>query len=128
MSLKKEIVVRGIKIIDIAWTVTAYALLGLITIPLLHSLFGRFNQQEADKKTSLRVFLEILGQFIVIGILAYIARNVYQLIPWPFEGVYGFEHMKLKEVTNSAIYVSIVVAFDSDLQKRVFYLRNRWGF
>lgn len=124
-TLQKETIVRGIKIIDIAWTITAYAVMGIATIPLLHKIFGKFDAQKAEQQTSLRLFGEILLQFIAIGILAYVARNVFQLIPWPFEGVYGFEHMKLKEVTNSAIYVSIVVTFHSDLQARVWYLRKR---
>ena len=47
------------------------------------------------------------------------------MVPFPLEGVYGFEHLKVKEVLQSSLFVSFMVIFDSHLQSRVGILKKR---
>ena len=58
------------------------------------------------------------------GIVAYIGRNVIQLIPFPLDGLYGFIHMRVKEVSSGSLLTSITSMFQLSLQEKITYLRK----
>ena len=62
---------------------------------------------------------------IAITICAYIARNIIQLIPFPLEGVYGFEHLKVKEVSSGALLTMFATIFFYDFQNKLMFIRKR---
>ena len=70
------------------------------------------------------IFLEFLCQIILTGIVAYIGRNVIQLIPFPLDGLYGFIHMRVKEVSSGSLLTSITSMFQLSLQEKISYLRK----
>lgn len=109
---KSEFALRSIKILDIGYSTLCYFALALATIPLLDKLLGHYNAAEEEKKSTRRIVLEISLRIWLIGVLAYFVRNLFPLIPWPLEGVYGFQHSRVKEVTSGVVYASYLASFD----------------
>ena len=126
-SLYQDATIRSIKLVDIGWATAAYFGLALLTVFVMTKVLGQPDAEGERRKSTVRLVVEIVLHIWLIGALAYIARNVFQLMPWPFEGVYGYQHLKVKEVSNSAIFVALCVAFDSRLLTQVTELKRRMG-
>lgn len=122
---KADVIRRTIKIIDIGWATTAYFALALIAIRALNFISGPVVKEREEAKSSARLLLDIALRVWLIGVLSYLARNIFQLLPWPLEGVYGFKHLKVKEVLDSAVFTAFIVVFDDRLTTMVEVLRKR---
>ena len=59
----------------------------------------------------MQVSLEIIGIIWLIGASTYIVRNIVELIPSPFDGLGGFIHKKLKELSGAGVYTMIVMGY-----------------
>lgn len=123
--LYQDIAVRGIKMLDIGFAAAGYFILALLAIMAFNKIGGKYDKAAEVKKSTPLLILQIILRVWLIGISAYIARNVFPLIPWPFEGVYGYQHIKVKEVSNGVVFSAFIVAFDTHLQSQVAYLKQR---
>ena len=102
-GLKSEVRFRFIKIMDIGYMVILYFIFGIFLSKITDKLFGGYSQEELKAKSTLRLIMELLVTIWFNMVLFYVARNIMQVIPSPFDGLYGYEHSRLKEVTNTAI-------------------------
>ena len=127
-SLYQDLAIRGIKLLDIGWAAAAYFILALSCVYIIDKISPKFDQANEDKKSSAYIVAQIIVRIWLIGVLSYFARNLFQLVPWPFEGVYGYKHMNVKDVANSAVFVAFFVVFDTTLQKQVATLKSRSAF
>lgn len=123
----KETVVRSIKLLDIGWAAAVYFVAAIICVKLLNWNVKSDHKSLNRQKTTARLCMEIIVKIWFIGMLAYVVRNLFGLLPWPFQGVYGYDHFKVKEVTNSAVFVAFMVVFDASLQSKVYVLKERLG-
>jgi hypothetical protein len=71
------------------------------------------------------ILLELVAQMAFVGIAVYILRNVIELVPFPLDGIYGFDHMKVKELKSGALLSLSVIVFQYNLQSKFLYLRNK---
>jgi hypothetical protein len=124
-NLEKEIVIRTIKIIDIGYASVVYIISAIILVSILNKLSGKYDKTVEEKKSTIRLFGDVILRTWIIAIFAYIVRNLFQMIPWPFEGVYGYKHLLVKEVIHSSLFVSFMVIFDHNLQGHVSILKDR---
>jgi hypothetical protein len=124
-ELDKELIIRLIKIIDIGYATIVYIILAILLISFINKIAGKYDDDKENKKSTIHLFGDIILRTWIIAILAYIVRNIFQIIPFPFEGIYGYEHLKVKEVLQSSLFVSFMVIFDSHLQSRVSILKKR---
>jgi hypothetical protein len=124
-DLTKELVIRSIKIFDMGYAAVVYILSAIVIISILNKYSGKYNEEVEEKKSTKRLFWDVILRTWIIAVLAYFIRNLFQMVPFPLEGVYGFEHLKVKEVLQSSLFVSFMVIFDSHLQSRVGILKKR---
>jgi len=126
--LKEDIILRSIKVFDIAFITFLYGITALIGVTYLDKyIYVNVNLDKTttdDKKSNKLIFIEILIFLAINGICAYFVRNLIQMIPFPFEGVYGFSHMKVNEVKTGAIIVVILTTFSVRLQNKITVFRN----
>ena len=101
--LQSELRFRFIKIMDIGYMVILYFIFGIFLSKITDKLFGGYSQEELKAKSTLRLTIELIVTIWFNMVLFYVARNIMQVIPSPFDGLYGYEHSRLKEVTNTAI-------------------------
>ena len=123
----QDFIVRAIKIIDIGYAAAAYFIFAIVTVMIMNKVTGPYNAEHEEKKPLGRLLADIILRVWMIGILAYIVRNIFHIIPWPFEGVYGYQHLKNKEVAESTVFVAFVVVLDVHLQNQVTNLKKRLG-
>ena len=124
-SFSTDVIIRSIKILDIGYITVIYFTLGFLISVGISKLLGDFNAEVENKKSTLRLFLEIVGHIWLIGVLVYIARNVVELIPFPLNGVLGFEHKRVKELGNAAVFTFVLLFFQAQLRSKLELLQKR---
>jgi hypothetical protein len=125
-TFMQELVIRLIKLLDIGYAGAVYFICAMIVIQIFNRIGGEFDINKEEEKTTGQLLIQVIVKIWIIAMLAYVVRNLFELVPFPFEGVYGYQHLRVKEVTNSAIFFAFVVVFDSRLQSRVAILKDRF--
>ena len=125
LNYKKEIIIRSIKIIDIGYITAIYLILGIIGARLCDKYFGNFNIDDERKKPLYKSIIEIILYLWFIGVVIYIVRNLVPLIPFPLNGIYGFDHFKVKEVTSAATFAIAFIYFQEHYQNKIKYIYTR---
>ena len=123
--MKNPFLFQLVKMADIGLITVVYASIGIF----LAKLFDRFDvpiDKEAEsRKTTLQIFLEYALIIFLIGIMTYIVRKFVQNIPSPFDGNYGLEHNRIKELGNVAIFVFTFLSFQDHLKEKTQVLFDR---
>jgi hypothetical protein len=125
-DMKTEVIIRIIKIFDIVYVFTLYVLGAFVHSLILSSLFKNYNKAEYDKKSSIKIFIEICLIFACIGILVYFTKNFFELIPFPLDGYKGYNHSKLKEINTAIPLTYTILFFQRGLRKKLGVLAKRF--
>lgn len=120
----RNMVIRLIKIIDIAFITAIYFIVGFFIGWLIDDLFDIVFGGVGTKHV-----LIVLGECILtvctIAVISYLGRNVIQGIPFPLDGYMGFQHMRVKEVSGGGMLLMFIVVFSSNLRAKLTYVRNK---
>ena len=114
-----ELALRTVKIIDIGYVTAIYFLIGIFTAKIFDSLYGKYDKEKEKKKSLLQHTLEIVGMMWLFGVIIYIVRNLVELIPSPFDGLFGFKHGLLGEMKNASVYTFIFLYFQSYFNDKI---------
>ena len=125
-DMKKEFIIRLIKLFDIAYIFSLYVFGAFIHSLLLSFLFKDYNKEEYEKKSSIKIFIEICLIFASIGILVYFTKNIFELIPFPLDGYKGYNHSKLKEINTAIPLTYTILFFQRGLRKKLGVLAKRY--
>ena len=110
---------RLIKILDIGYTALIYFLLAIVFSVLLDKLFGDYDEKKEEKKSNFRKILDLVGIIWINCVIIYIARNTIPFIPSPFNNIYGFKHLKLKELNDAYVFDFVLLYNQTNLIKRM---------
>ena len=113
------------KMADIGLITVIYASIGLVLAKVFEQFDTPLDRESENQKTTLRVFLEYAIILFFIGILTYIVRKFVNTIPSPFDGNFGLEHARIKELGNVAIFVFTFLSFQDHLKQKTDYLFER---
>ena len=127
MPLKQDILIRSNKMIDIGFITTIYFILGAIVANIITNFQTKFNSSEEDKKTLLHSSLNLIVLIWINGVLIYFARNLVELIPYPFDKFFGFEHKKVKELSGATAFTFVLLYYQPNLNDIMKYLATRWA-
>ena len=122
---KKEVILRLIKIADIGYVTVLFFAVAIAFANLLDNLFVMWFGKENEKKSTARILFELLCQIVFTGIFSYLGRNIIHFVSSPFNGLYGFDHFKVKEVNSGALLTMLMVIFQNSLQEKIIYLRTK---
>jgi hypothetical protein len=86
---------------------------------------GPFNTKAAESKSTAVLLLEATVHIWLLGVLGYAVRNIVELIPFPLDGVAGYDHSRLGELKNAALFSVTVLVFQKNLAARLQYLYSR---
>jgi hypothetical protein len=111
----------AVKILDIGYVTILFFLVGILFAKGFDVLYGKFDKHKYEKKSNWKIFTEIVLHIFAIGVVAYILRNIVQLIPFPLDGVAGFKHSLLKELEGGHILTVVLVLFQKNLEEKVKY-------
>ena len=125
MDYKKEIIIRSIKIIDIGYVTAIYLVLGLYFATFVDSYFI-LNEQKESMKSHWQILFEIIYFSWMIGILSYGVRNIVPIIPFPLDGIYGFNHKLVKEVLSDSAFLFSFLYFNKFYQKKLKFYQTTY--
>lgn len=115
----------AVKLVDIGIVTVYYFVFGVIAAKLFDKFYGKFDKEDYEKKSTVLIFLEIILHLFMIGVSAYVLRNIVQLIPYPLEGVAGFQHRRLKELDGGYVLSVILVLFQKNLMSKISFFTKR---
>ena len=126
MPLLQDILIRTNKMIDIGYITTIYFILGAVVANTITKFQNEFNNKEEDKRTVIKSSLSLILLLWINGVLIYFARNLVELIPYPFDNFFGFHHKKVKELGAATAFTFVLLYYQPNLNKMMKYLSVRW--
>ncbi len=123
--VKSEFGFRLTKIADIGYITILYAVSALVLAKAFDIVSKKIDKEPNEQKSSTKLFIEIIVYLWVAGIVVYSIRNLMELIPSPLEGVFGLEHLRVKELGNAGVFVFIFFYFEESLKKKLTVLYDR---
>lgn len=117
---------RLAKVMDMGYITVVYAILSAVSLFTIKIAFGKYDEKEDQKKSSIHLFLEVLGLIWATAIFFYLIRNtVGDYLPSPFHGIAGYNHFKLKEFTSGSVFIYLFMQFFAPLKQKLSILYKR---
>lgn len=120
-----ELVIRAVKVLDIGFVTTVYFVLAVALALTVDEMLGPFDAADADRKTLFRITVELILHTWFVGVTIYVVRNLVERVPFPLDGVAGYQHGRLKELANAAVFSGGFIIFQTHLKSKIEYLRQR---
>lgn len=118
-----------IKLLAIAYIAILFIMSGLFLTnysdKYIMSKFVEKDEEKEMKKNKMRLILELSLMIGILGIFAYVMRNIFQEIPFPLDGKFGFEYSKVKELSSGALIMWSLLAFSPLLNNKIVLLRKK---
>jgi hypothetical protein len=127
-NLKKEVIFRLIKITDMGYTVILYFIIGVTLAKLSDAMYGTYDPETEQKKSTARLCAEIFGIIWLDLVLLYLSRNIVEWIPSPFHRFHGYDHFRLKELNGTMVLTATYLYFQNNLRSKLGDLNNRLTF
>ncbi len=128
MKLGDDIRLIGVRVLAILYICMLYVCLGIMITYWLDE-FGYhdiFVDSEDDNTNSIPVLIYELGLMIgILGIIAFLGRSIVQLIPFPLNGICGFQYEHVRELTSGAVFFVIMFNFSASIQHKISTLQDR---
>jgi hypothetical protein len=115
----------AVKLLDIGLVTMYFFVLGMISAKLFDSFIIWLNGEDYENTPLWRLSLEIIAQLIFVGILAYVLRNIVEMIPFPLNGVAGFQHSRLKELDGGEVLAIALIVFQINIYDKIVVFVNR---
>jgi hypothetical protein len=128
MKLGDDIRLIGIRLLAIMYIAVLYVMFGIYMTILLdeYGYHDIFLNNDDDPKDSVFQMVWELGVMVgIIACIAFIGRNLIQIIPFPFDGVFGFDYESVRELTSGAILFVFMITFSASVQQKVIKLQTK---
>ncbi len=123
--MDRRTIILLLKMFDILLLTGYYFTLAFIAATTIDTFLGKYEDREDEQKSTLRLFSEAIIHTFLLLIVFYLARNLVDLIPFPFDGLYGFQHSRVKERGGDVVFVFIVFFYQDYYTKKLQTLYNR---
>ena len=118
---------RLAKIADIGFITILYFLSGFFMARIFDNYLDKYNKKYDDKKSNVHLILEIAFYLWVNGIAIYIVRNLVELVPSPFQGLYGLKHDLLTELKSAPILEFTLLYYQVHLTDKLKNFYDRFS-
>ena len=85
-------------------------------------LVDNFTPKLDKAKPKWMTFLEVCVQFGIVGMIVYGARIFIKKVPFPLDGISGYEHSALGELRSLPLLVFIFMFFQVRTQEKMKFL------
>ena len=119
---------RNIKILDIGLLGMYYFIGSLVFITLFNKFFRTIFQTDKypiKKVSTLTLFLQTCFQAGSISIVSFYLRHFVRGIPYIFNGRYGYNHLRTKEINGGVVIAFAMITVFSDFKERAVELATR---
>jgi hypothetical protein len=141
MSIKNKIGVQVIKTTYIVYLGILYVFFGSLISILFKSLedilfpqydnlldnFKKFPQKMSDSPDNMHLlYLTTITDITMVVMVAYLSRKIVKNIPFGFEGFYGFESSRVKEINGGIILAICIFTFFNRFKDKLIIYLNIW--
>lgn len=132
-TLRDEIEMRTIKMIDVGYVAILYFVFGIVISVFFDKILGTWSKEKDDKKNLALVGAELVGIMWLFGIATYIVRNIVEIIPSPLSYVplsnpkRKFRHTELKELTTATVFTIILLGLSKHFRDKLEYFYERFS-
>lgn len=120
----KELSIRGIKLFDIGYIAVIYFIAAMFFAKLFDEMYGTFDEKKEKEKSVLRRTLELMGMMWLSGIVIYVVKNLVELIPFPLDGLFGFNHLLVNDLKSGSVFSFIFLFFQSYFKAKIQFYYN----
>ena len=111
------------KLLDLGLVGVYFLVLGTLCSLLITKLMGDPNHARIQKHESLGfVVLKVIARTFLIMISASIIRQIVKNIPFPFDGVGGFEHSRVHELNGGVLISFAIIEFQPQYRYDIMHL------
>tara|TARA_B100000029_G_scaffold507466_1_gene592142 strand:+ start:3610 stop:4056 length:447 start_codon:yes stop_codon:yes gene_type:complete len=123
-----SIMLRNIKIIDIGLLGIYYFVGSIIFISIFNKFFRtlfKTDKYPVEKVSTKTLFLQACLQAGSISIISFYLRHFVRSIPYVFNGMYGYDHTRTKEINGGVVIAFAMITVFSDFKERALELTKR---
>ena len=114
-----------LKMFDILLLTVYYFLLAFYMATGMDYLLGKYDSANDDKKPTWRLMMEAIAYTFFLMVAFYLARNLIERIPFPFDGLWGFQHSRVKERGGDVVFIFLLFFYQDYYNKKLTYLAKR---
>jgi len=123
-KLQNELIIRSIKILDIGYIALLYFIPAMVLAQLMDQLYGEFDKDAELKKSMWQRAIEIIGLLWINAVILYIVKNLVELIPSPFHGLYGFNHFRVRDLTSAAMFTFVFLFCQNAFRSKLLFFKD----
>ena len=123
-TLKQEIIMRSIKILDMGYIAFLYFVPAVLLARWVDSIYGEFDEKAELRKSVGQRALEIIGILWLNAVILYVVKNLVELIPSPFHGLYGFDHYRVRDLTSASMFVFVFLFAQNTFRSRILFFKD----
>lgn len=109
---------RIVKILGIGYITLIFFIFAFVFGCALDWAFVYLYGTDYENKSAFQMALEICSHVIILGILAYLVRITVKNIPFPLNGMYGYDHHALRE-TDGGVFYAVLLMFQYHMQDKI---------
>ena len=103
-----------VKVLDLIYITCLLFFTAIAVSYLLNNFIFVLGMHNSSHK--LILLASVLVRISIIVVASYLLRNVLQYIPSPFNGLYGFKHLKVKELSAGTLLTTLLFIFQDTLK------------
>lgn len=105
----------AVKLGDIGYVTLLYFVFAMLFARVFEMLYGTKTPEEYMKMPLWRLTADTIFHIFILGVIAYVLRNIVALIPSPLDGIAGFQHARLKELHGGFMLHILMILFQQSL-------------
>tara|TARA_B100000902_G_C26905238_1_gene714117 strand:- start:294 stop:674 length:381 start_codon:yes stop_codon:yes gene_type:complete len=122
---QKELIIRGIKLLDISLLGIYYFFGGILVSLLINKLLPKYDEEKYKKITLVQLIFEISLNVSFIMVSAYFLRKIVQHIPFPLNGYYGYDHNRVSELKGGILISFAIISYQLNLKNKTNLLISK---
>ncbi len=107
-----------VKTLGVAWV----GVLCFVFAFIVSRFIDNYTPKLDKSKPKWQTFIEVCLQFGIIGVIVYLSRVFIKKIPFPLDGLQGYEHSALGELRSLPLMVFIFMFFQVKTHEKMKYL------
>ena len=115
-----------IKLIAMSYVIFFHFFIGVFISRLIDKIIPNIKKDINGNilESKLKTFSLMYLNMILIVVAMYLFRNIVERIPFPLNGLYGYDHSRLKERTSLALTGFFIMYYQTQLRNRSDIILN----
>jgi hypothetical protein len=116
-----------VKILNMSYIFLLHFFPALIYSYIFDKIFDNRTEEEYNKTSTIRIFIEIWLHFWLILILYYIFSTTIVKVPSPFDNLFntGFKNSSSSELKSSLVFSITFLMFQTSLREKIEVFKTR---